>query len=134
MEKIYSASALAEEFGITPRAIRFYETKKLLFPQRVGNTRAFTYRDRARLQLILRGKRLGFSLSEIREYLELYVVDTKQSGQLRKLECLVRERIRSLQQQREDIEVTLLELHEIDAQVKSALAHDSESAQCARPA
>ncbi len=121
MEKIYSAAALAAEFGITPRAIRFYETKQLLFPQRVGNTRAFTYRDRARLQLILRGKRLGFSLAEIGEYLELYAVDTQHIGQLRKLKCLVNDRIRKLQQQQKDIEVTLSELSDIDAQVESTL-------------
>ena len=77
-DKLYSITELAEEFDITPRAIRFYETKCLLSPQRAGATRVYNYRDRARLMLVLRGKRLGFSLEDIKEYIDLY--DAERSG------------------------------------------------------
>ena len=76
MEKLYSVTELAKELGVTPRAIRFYEAKGLITPQRAGGTRVYTHRDRGRLILILRGKKLGFSLREIKDYLDLYVVDT----------------------------------------------------------
>ena len=83
--RLYSASELATEFKTTPRALRFYETKQLLNPRRAGRRRIYDYRDRARLMLILRGKRLGFSLADIREYLELYEIDTSRIGQLKRL-------------------------------------------------
>ena len=70
-DNIYSVTELANLLGITPRAIRFYESKGLVSPRRAGTTRVYNYRDRGRLQIILRGKRLGFSLAEIREYLHL---------------------------------------------------------------
>ncbi|MBV9755883.1 MAG: MerR family transcriptional regulator, partial [Alphaproteobacteria bacterium] len=70
-DQFYTVTQLSAELGVTPRAIRFYETKGLLAPRRAGTTRVYTHRDRARLILILRGKRLGFSLREIKEYLEL---------------------------------------------------------------
>ncbi|MEJ1298018.1 MAG: MerR family DNA-binding transcriptional regulator [Candidatus Sedimenticola sp. (ex Thyasira tokunagai)] len=116
MEKLLTVTELAGVMGITPRTIRFYETKKLLKPQRVGTTRAYTYRDRARLQLILRAKRLGFSLSDIREYLELYNVDPDQLGQQRLLLMNVRKRIEELEQQQIDLVESLHELREIERQ------------------
>ena len=123
MEKLYTAKELAREFGITTRALRFYETKGLLTPRRVGSTRAYSRRDRGRLQLILRGKRLGFTLAEIKEYLSLYNVDTEQVEQLRLLHQRIRERIAALERQRVDVERTLEELADIADQVGVALAH-----------
>lgn len=110
---LYSIAELAREFSISTRAIRFYESKGLLSPQRVGGTRVFRRRDRARLILILRGKRLGFSLREIYEYLSLYDADRSQAAQVQRLIELVNERIELLQGQLADIETTLRELHEI---------------------
>ncbi len=120
MEQLYTVNQLAEELGITPRALRFYEVKGLLSPNRVGNNRVYTKRDRARLKLILRGKRLGFSLAEIREYLDLYNVD----GGVEQLKVLLKRieaRLSDLEQQREDLEATVEELREIESQVTAAL-------------
>ena len=121
MEQLYTVNQLAEELGITPRALRFYEDKGLLAPKRVGNNRVYTKRDRARLMLILRGKRLGFSLAEIREYLDLYTVGGGVE-QLRVLHDGVKERRATLEQQRLDLEATLAELKDIEDQVLAALA------------
>ena len=85
MAELYSVSELANDLGVTPRALRFYEDKGLIAPQRAGNTRVYTHRDRGRLMLILRGKRLGFTLSEVREWLDLYEVDPDQSAQMARL-------------------------------------------------
>ncbi|MEJ2125346.1 MAG: MerR family DNA-binding transcriptional regulator [Alphaproteobacteria bacterium] len=111
---MYSITDLAHELGVTPRALRFYEDKGLLSPQRVGGTRVYLQRDRARLILILRGKRLGFSLKEIGEYLDLYDADKTQRAQIDKLLILVRERIDLLEQQRNALEETLAELRDIE--------------------
>ncbi|MEJ2226636.1 MAG: MerR family DNA-binding transcriptional regulator [Alphaproteobacteria bacterium] len=113
-DEMYSITDLAHELGITPRTLRFYEDKGLLTPQRVGGTRVYLQRDRARLILILRGKRLGFSLKEIGEYLDLYDADKTQRVQIDKLLKLVRERIGLLVQQRDALEETLTELREIE--------------------
>ncbi|HYD66865.1 MerR family DNA-binding transcriptional regulator [Azospirillum sp.] len=121
MEELYSVNQLAEELGITPRALRFYEVKGLLSPNRVGNNRVYTKRDRARLKLILRGKRLGFSLAEIKEYLDLYNVDRGNVGQLKLLLGRVRHRLGELALQRQDIDATVAELEEIEKQVLSAV-------------
>lgn len=121
MEQLYTVNQLAEELGITPRALRFYEVKGLLAPSRVGNNRVYTKRDRARLKLILRGKRLGFSLAEIREYLDLYNVDGGVE-QLKTLLKRVQQRMKDLAQQREDLEATVGELKDIEGQVLSTLA------------
>ncbi|MEJ2395807.1 MAG: MerR family DNA-binding transcriptional regulator [Candidatus Thiodiazotropha sp.] len=103
---LLSVTELANELGITPRAIRFYETKGLIKPQRAGTTRVYTYRDRARMQLILRGKRLGFTLADIREYLDIYDVDPSKVQQVKLLLEKVERRINELEQQREDLETT----------------------------
>ncbi len=110
---LYSVTELADELGITPRAIRFYETKGLIKPQRAGTTRVYTHRDRARMHLILRGKRLGFTLADIREYLDMYDVDPSQTKQVQLLLEKVERRIDELEQQREDLETTLVELDEM---------------------
>ena len=122
MAELYSVSELANDLGVTPRALRFYEDKGLIAPQRAGNTRVYTHRDRGRLMLILRGKRLGFTLSEVREWLDLYEVDPDQSAQMIRLEDKVRKRIDALEQQRDDLDATLEELREILDQVEGRLA------------
>lgn len=118
----YTITQLADELGVTPRAVRFYEDKGLLSPGRAGATRIYTARDRARLILILRGKRLGFSLQEIKEYLDLYDLDRTQKEQLQRLLAGVRERKQRLEEQREALDTTLSELHAIELQASEALA------------
>jgi len=114
MDKLYSVTELARELGITPRTIRFYEDQGLIRPQRAGNARIYTHRDRARMILILRGKRLGFSLKDIKEFLDLYVVDTTQVEQLRLLVSKVRERIVRLEDQLQAVQTSLGELRDIE--------------------
>jgi DNA-binding transcriptional MerR regulator len=121
MDKLLTVTELAEEFNTTARTIRFYETKELLSPQRVGSTRVYTYRDRARLKLILRAKRLGFSLTDIREYLNLYNVDPEQLEQQQLLLAKISRRIEELEQQQEDLVTTLEELRDIEQQALSNL-------------
>ncbi|MBJ6988722.1 MerR family transcriptional regulator [Devosia sp. MC521] len=108
---LFAIADLAKEFGISTRAIRFYETKGLLNPERVGATRVFRRRDRARLILILRGKRLGFSLRDISDYLSLY--EANRSQQVNLLAEKVDERIALLERQRDDLETTIRELRDI---------------------
>lgn len=108
---LFSIADLASEFGISTRAIRFYESKGLITPERVGATRIFRKRDRARLLLILRGKRLGFTLRDISDYLSLYDADRTQQVNL--LAEKVDERIALLERQRDDLETTIKELREI---------------------
>tara|TARA_B100000674_G_C37940662_1_gene962427 strand:- start:616 stop:1089 length:474 start_codon:yes stop_codon:yes gene_type:complete len=120
-DKLYSITELAEEFDITPRAIRFYETKKLLAPQRAGATRVYNYRDRARLMLVLRGKRLGFSLEDIKEYIDLYDADRSRTEQLAHLMLVGRRRIEELEQQLEDVQTTLQELRTIENEAIDSL-------------
>ncbi|MGV3650863.1 MAG: MerR family transcriptional regulator [Devosia sp.] len=111
---LYAIADLAKEFGISTRTIRFYEAKGLIAPERVGATRVFRRRDRARLMLILRGKRLGFSLRDIAEYLSLYDAQA-QAPQVKLLVAKVSERIALLERQKVDLETTLRELREIEA-------------------
>lgn len=109
---LFAIADLAREFGISTRAIRFYEAKGLLTPERVGATRVFRRRDRARLILILRGKRLGFSLRDISEYLSLYDAHS-QTAQVTMLTERVDERLDMLKRQLLDLQTTISELHEI---------------------
>ncbi len=109
---LFAIADLASEFGISTRAIRFYEAKGLLSPERVGATRVFRRRDRARLILILRGKRLGFSLRDISEYLSLYDAHS-QSAQVALLTDLVDKRLALLETQLADLQTTIGELKEI---------------------
>ncbi len=118
---LYTVTGLAEELGVTARTIRFYEDRGLISPGRAGATRVYTHRDRARMKLILRGKRLGFSLRDIREFLELYVPGGTQADQLRKLLKAVRDRLDDLEEQRAALEQTLDELREIEAAAQAAL-------------
>ena len=121
-DQFFTVTQLAEELGVTARAVRFYEDKGLISPRRAGNTRVYTLRDRARLKLILRGKRLGFTLAEIKEYLDLYDLDRTQKEQLRTLLRGVGKRIQRLEMQRIALEETLAELREIEDQADDALA------------
>lgn len=127
MEELYTVNQLAEELGITPRTLRFYEQEGLLSPGRVGNNRVYSKRDRARMKLILRGKRLGFSLSEIGEYLNLYDADPQKDSQVRHLLEQVRKRLAQLEQQRADIEATVDELRDIEEQSLAELKNRGAS-------
>ena len=118
----FSISDLAREFGVTTRAIRFYEDEGLLSPGRSGRQRVYTSRDHVRLKLIVRGKRLGFSLSEVREIIEMYDLDPGESGQLRYFLEQIKKRREALQQQRHDIELTLDELDSIESECKHRLS------------
>jgi DNA-binding transcriptional MerR regulator len=121
-DTLYTVTQLAKDLGVTARTVRFYEDKGLLTPQRAGNTRVYTHRDRARLILILRGKRLGFSLREIKEYLDLYDADPTQQEQLRALLKRIQTRIGSLVDQEQALVETLAELRAIEQQAQDALA------------
>ncbi|MFB3046895.1 MAG: MerR family DNA-binding transcriptional regulator [Acidiferrobacterales bacterium] len=117
----YSIGELAQEFEVTTRAIRFYEDQGLLSPARNGQARVYSVRDRVRLKLVLRGKRLGFSLGEIGGMLDLYDADPSEVGQLQYFVSKLDERRAQLNQQQQDIQVTLKELDEIEAQCKALL-------------
>lgn len=119
---LFAIADLAREFGISTRAIRFYESKGLLTPERVGSTRVFRRRDRARLILILRGKRLGFSLRDISDYLSLYEADRTQRAQVSLLLDMVDQRTQMLEQQLSDLQTTLGELREIKKLATERLA------------
>jgi DNA-binding transcriptional MerR regulator len=120
-EPFYSVTQLAAELGVTVRTLHFYEAQGLIAPRRAGNTRVYTQRDRARMILILRGKRLGFSIREIREYLELYDVDPTHEEQLKALLKTVHSRIHRLEEQRVALDQTLAELRSIEEQTVAAL-------------
>lgn len=109
-DKTYSITELCREFNVTPRTLRFYEQKGLLSPARRGWTRIFNYRDRARLMLILRGKRVGFSLEEIKEMLDLYQLRDGQVTQLTVAATKLRERLEALRNQRVEIEEAIVDL------------------------
>ncbi len=118
----FTIRELTNEFGVTARALRFYEDKGLLRPEREGRTRIYKRRDRARLKLILQGKRVGFSLAEIREMMDLYDLRDGQSTQLRVYLERFGERIRALEMQKLDIEQAIADLRRTCAIVKGMLA------------
>ena len=117
----FSIADLADEFEITPRTIRFYEDKGLLSPERQGLQRIYGRRDRARLRLILRGKRLGFTLAEIGEMLDLYDLGDGQSEQMRHALRKGHERLASLERQRRDLDEAIGELKEMGQAIEQAL-------------
>jgi DNA-binding transcriptional MerR regulator len=121
-ERLWTIRQLCREFEVTPRALRFYEDKGLLSPERRGASRIYSVRDRARLQLILRGKRVGFSLSEIAELLALY--DRQDGGATQMAASLVkfRERVDQLRRQRDDIAKAITELETGCAWIEERLA------------
>jgi DNA-binding transcriptional MerR regulator len=109
-DDLMSIRAMCEAFDVTPRTLRFYETKELLSPIREGTKRLFTRRDRARLKLILRGKRFGFSLEEIRQLLDLYDEDPTQVTQLTRTIEIARERLAQMEAQRAELDEAISEL------------------------
>ena len=118
---LYSVTGLADDLGVTARALRFYEDKGLISPRRVGNNRVYTARDRARMILILRGKKLGFSLRDIKGYLDLYDLDPTGAKQLRALLKAINARLVQLEDQRVALDQTLTELREVETQTINAL-------------
>jgi DNA-binding transcriptional MerR regulator len=127
MRTTYSISELAKEFAVTTRTIRYYEDQGLLSPKRDGRNRVFTNRDRVRLKLALRGKRLGFSLGEIRELFELYDVSRDEQRQLEEFLARLERRRVLLEQQREDIEVMLNEINFFAGQCRRLLKKGQNS-------
>jgi DNA-binding transcriptional MerR regulator len=117
----YSISELSREFEITPRAIRFYEDQGLLAPRRDGQRRIYTPRDRTRLRLTLRGKRLGLTLSEIRELIDMYEPGRDERPQLERFLAVLESHKASLLQQRADIEAQLAEILSSEKRIKKRL-------------
>jgi DNA-binding transcriptional MerR regulator len=129
MAVTYTISQLAAEFDVTTRTIRFYEDQGLISPKREGSSRVFSSRDRVRLKLALRGKRLGFSLAEIRELFELYDISRDERQQLEQFLAKLDRRRAHLEQQREDIEVMLNEISFFATQCRRLLKeHANEKA------
>ncbi len=126
MSTTYTISELAREFGVTTRTIRFYEDQGLLSPSREGANRVFSNRDRVRLKLALRGKRLGFSLAEIRELFELYDITRDEKKQLEEFLSRLDRRRAHLEQQREDIEVMLNEINFFASQCRRLLQREQD--------
>ncbi|UUO25234.1 MerR family DNA-binding transcriptional regulator [Colwellia sp. M166] len=118
----YSIGELAREFDITTRSIRFYEDQGLILPTRKGQTRIYNQRDRVRLKLILRGKRLGFSLAETGRLFELYDADKSSATQLKTIMDLISTKKNDLNQQLEDIQAVLIELTGLEKNCQNALA------------
>jgi DNA-binding transcriptional MerR regulator len=117
----YTISELAREFGLTTRAIRFYEDHGLIAPTREGRNRVYGNRDRVRLKLTLRGKRLGLSLSEIRELIDMYDAAKDEHAQVERLQVFLHKRRSILEQQREDIEAVLGEIAALEGQCRDFL-------------
>lgn len=128
----YTISDLAREFGITPRAIRFYEGEGLLSPERAGSKRIYSKRDRTSLRLILRGKRLGLSLAEVGEILGMYDGAKNSAPQLRRFLSVLAERRRAIEQQREDIVAVLGEIEILERQCAEMLIENVAGADEAR--
>ena len=117
----FSISDLAREFDVTPRAIRFYEDQGLISPRREGQRRVYTPRDKTRLKLTLRGKRLGLSLSEIKELIDMYEPGRDERPQLERFLAVLESHKSSLLQQRADIEAQLSEIHTFEKRVRKQL-------------
>ncbi|TNI45693.1 MerR family transcriptional regulator [Aeromonas veronii] len=120
-EITYSISELAHEFDVTPRTIRYYEDEGLLTPLREGQTRIYSHRDKIRLKLTLRGKRLGFSLAEIRELFDMYDTDKSSKTQLHSMIQLIETKRGVLRQQLEDIQMVMAELEAAEQRCVNSL-------------
>ena len=120
-EITYSISELAHEFDVTPRTIRYYEDEGLLTPLREGQTHIYSHRDKIRLKLTLRGKRLGFSLAEIRELFDMYDTDKSSKTQLHSMIQLIDEKRDALRQQLEDIQMVMAELEAAEQRCVNSL-------------
>ena len=119
--RTFAIAELAEEFDITPRAIRFYEDVGLLEPARAGRNRVYSQRDRTRLKLTLRGKRLGLTLQEIKRLVDMYDSPADGAAQLNAFLGVLSEHRRQLEQQLEDIEITLAEIGQHEARCRELL-------------
>ena len=119
--RTYSIAELAEEFDVTPRAIRFYEDVGLLEPGRAGRNRVYTLRDRTRLKLTLRGKRLGLSLQEIKQLVDMYDSPADTAPQLNAFMAVLAAHRAQLEQQRDDIEITLAEIAQHEKRCRELL-------------
>ena len=117
----FSIGELAREFDVTPRAIRFYEDQGLLAPRRAGQRRIYTARDRTRLKLTLRGKRLGLALSEIRELIDLYEPGRDERPQLARFLSVLESHKAALEQQRTDLEAQLTEIATFEKRIRKRL-------------
>ncbi|HEA3090407.1 TPA: MerR family DNA-binding transcriptional regulator [Aeromonas salmonicida] len=120
-EITYSISELAHEFDITPRTIRYYEDEGLITPTREGQTRIYSHKDKIRLKLTLRGKRLGFSLAEIRELFDMYDTDRSSKTQLHSMIQIINAKRQSLHQQLEDIQMVMAELEAAEQRCANSL-------------
>ncbi|WP_425049390.1 MerR family transcriptional regulator [Psychromarinibacter sp. S121] len=109
-DEVMTIREMCDEYDVTPRTLRFYESKELLAPIRQGSKRLFTRRDRARLKLILRGKKFGFSLEEIRQILDLYESDGGEQAQLKRAHDAAKERLSEMERQRDELSGTIEEL------------------------
>lgn len=131
-ERTYSIAELAREFGVTARALRFYEDKGLIAPRRLGQSRLYFHRDRVRLALVLRGRRVGFTLKEIKQALDLYDLGDDQRAQLLAARAMFERQMPKLQQQRQDLEEAIAELERGLAWVERRLAEPSVEFAAAR--
>ena len=120
-DTVLTIREMCDAFDVTPRALRFYEAKELLFPMRQGQKRLYSRRDRARLKLILRGKRFGFSLEDIRQLLDLYDVDDTHETQLAETLDAARKRLADMEQQRDELDQAIAALDEMIAQSAETL-------------
>lgn len=111
-EEFMTIREMCDAFEVTPRTLRFYEAKELLFPIRDGQKRLFTRRDRARLKLVLRGKRFGFSLEEIRQLLDLYHLGDRQQTQLARTHDVARAHLAEMERRREELDAAIVELQD----------------------
>ena len=121
-EGLKSIAAASEELGVTQRTLRFYEDKGLIQPRRVGAMRVYSRREMGRMRLILRGKRLGFSIREIGEFLALYDAERGKDSQMRHLLQQVEDRLGELRHQRHAIEETIAELEVIEREARDRLS------------
>ena len=120
--RTWTITELAQEFDITPRAIRFYEDMGILTPSRDGRNRVYDLRDRTRIKLTLRGKRLGLSLQEIKQLVDMYESPADTTGQLTAFLGILRTHREQMEQQRDDIEVTLAEIAQHEEKCRGLLA------------
>lgn len=130
-DELMTIREMCDAFAVTPRTLRFYESKELLFPLRDGQKRLFTRRDRARLKLILRGKRFGFSLEDIRQLLDMYAMGDQQQAQLARTLDVARHRLAEMRRQQAEIGQAIADLAEQIAWGEGELAARSERATAA---
>ena len=126
--RVYTITELAAEFDVTPRAIRFYEDVGLLTPERAGRNRVYTHADRTRLKLTLRGKRLGLTLSEIKQLVDMYDTSADNTAQLQAFLLVLASHRLQLEQQLEDIRITLAEIEQHEQRCRSLIAADGQPA------